>query len=183
MPVVRSRSLLRSAAALAALSLLAACGLKPLYGKDDQPGITAAVDDLQAIKISSITGNSSYRTEYLLRNSLLDRLNPKGEPSRPGYRLEIVLNEFREQLAITTTDEATRTNLIIAARYRLFDAATNRPVHESEVRSITAFNLLRADFGNVAAENDARQRIARELAEHIRVELATWFTRPVTQRL
>jgi len=170
------------AAVLALLSLLAACELRPLYGKNDIAGGTAAVDNLQAIKIGTIGGNSSYRTEYLLRNSLLDRINPKGEPSRPNYRLEIVLSEFREQIAITTTDEATRTNLIIAARYRLYDAASNAPVHASEVRSITAYNLLRADFGNVAAEGDARQRIARELAEHIRVELATWFTRPAAQQ-
>lgn len=173
----------RLAAALFLLGALAACELRPLYAKrENAPGGTAAIEDLQSIKIGSITGDSSYRTEYLLRNSLLDRLNPRGEPNRPGYRLDIILYEFKEQLAITSVDEATRTNLVIAARYRLIDNASNAPVHASEVRGITAYNLLRADFGNVAAEIDARQRVTRELAEQIRLELATWFTRPAVQR-
>lgn len=171
------------AAALALLAALAACEFRPLYAKNDgAAGGPAAIDSLQAIKIGSITGDSSYRTEYLLRNNLLDRLNPRGEPSRPGYRLDIILNEFKEALAITSVDEATRTNLVIAARYRLIDTARDVPVHASEVRSITAYNLLRADFGNVAAEIDARQRVTREIAEQIRGELATWFTRPAAQR-
>jgi LPS-assembly lipoprotein len=173
---------LRATAVLALLGLSTGCDFKPLYGKSETPTSRAAADNLQAIKIGTISGDSSYRTEYLLRNSLLDRLNPRGEPGRPSYRLEIVLSEFKEALAITTVDEATRTNLVIAARYRLFDTATNAPVHASEVRGITAYNLLRADFGNVAAEADARQRVARELAENIRLELATWFTRPAAQR-
>ena len=173
---------LRAAPVLALLAICAACDFKPLYGKSDTSTSRAAAENLQAIKIGPISGDSSYRTEYLLRNNLLDRLNPRGEPSRPNYRLEIVLSEFKEALAITTVDEATRTNLVIAARYRLFDTTTNTAVHASEVRGITAFNLLRADFGNVSAEADARQRVARELAENIRIELATWFTRPAAQR-
>jgi LPS-assembly lipoprotein len=168
---------------LGLLALLAACEFRPLYARNDTaPGRTATVDEMQAIQVARVTGNSSERTGLYLRNGLLDRLTPKGEPSRPRYRLDIILNEFKEALAITSTDEATRTNLIIAARYRLVDTTSNAPVHASEVRSITAYNLLRADFGNIAAESDARQRIALDLAEQIRIELATWFTRPAAQR-
>ncbi len=159
---------------------LAGCGLQPLYGKgsSDTASVAPELAQIQIAKIDS----GGQRTAYLVRNNLLDRLNPRGEPDRPRYRLEIKLLEFPESLAITSSDEATRTNLVMAAQYKLVDLASNRPIHASEVRSITSFNRLRADFGNIAAEQDATQRAARELSESIRAELATWFSRPAVQR-
>ncbi len=154
---------------------LAGCELRPLYATDNVTSMPMA--ELETVQISRVTGSTD-RTGLLLRNNLLDRLNPRGEPSRPRYRLDVVLEEFKEAAAITRADEATRTNLVIAARYRLVDLATNRPVHANEVRNATAYNILRADFGNVAAEQDARQRLSRELAEAIRTELASWLARP-----
>jgi hypothetical protein len=59
----------------------------------------------------------------------------------------------------------------------LFDAGSNAPVHVATTRAVASFNLLRADFGNVIAERDARARLAREVAELIRIELAAWFAR------
>lgn len=169
-----SKTLLAALAFPLALAL-AACELRPLYATDN---VTAApMAELEAVQIARVTGSND-RTGLLLRNSLLDRLNPRGEPSRPRYRLDVVLEEFKEATAITRSDEATRTNLVIAARYRLIDLASNKPIHANEVRNATAFNILRADFGNVAAEQDARQRLSRELAEAIRTELASWLARP-----
>jgi len=161
---------------------LSACELRPLYATDAASATSAPVAELASIQVARVTGNSGDRTGLLLRNALLDRLNPRGEPSRPRYRLDIVLEEFREGAAITRSDEATRTNLVIAARYRLVDLATNQAVHANEARNATAYNILRADFGNIAAEQDARQRLSRELAEAIRTGLASWLARPTVPR-
>lgn len=159
-------------AALALLMLLfSACGFRPLYGGAEDPA--AAGPQLQGIVVSPIAD----RVGQQLRNALLDRLTPAGKPAEPLYRLDVTLTEFTEFLAITRADEATRTRLIITATYVLHDWTSNAVVHSSQARAVSAYNVLRADFGNVIAERDARTRLAQQLAEHIRTELAAWFDR------
>ncbi|HUN49936.1 MAG TPA: LPS assembly lipoprotein LptE, partial [Candidatus Sulfotelmatobacter sp.] len=118
------------------------------------------------------------RTAQLLENDLLDQLTPLGKPLRPRYRLDIQLGESLQAIVVSAQNETTRDSLVIIASYTLVDARTGKAIHINSARAIASFDVLRADFGNVAAERDARERLARQLSDEIRAELASWFLRP-----
>ncbi len=166
----------RRLAMLGGLLLLAGCGFHPLYGDNPNGGTTAAV--VQEIAVGDVSEPMAPRTAQLLRNALLDNINPAGAPARPKYRLVVNVAETENLLAITQAAQVTRTNLQLSGSYRLLDAKTGTVLHSGLARAITAFNVLRIDYGNVVAEKDARARLAKELADKIRDDLAVWLTRP-----
>jgi LPS-assembly lipoprotein len=155
--------------------VLAACGFEPLYGSRERGG-PGSVEALQQIAVGPIPD----RIGQVLRNNLLDRLTPTGEPDRPRYRLAVALAVSKEGLAITKDESITRFNLRIIASFVLYDTANNAEVTRGVSRTIAAYNVVTSQFATLVAEKDAESRAARELSEDIRTRLAVHFTRPQT---
>lgn len=160
----------RLAAALLSTGLLSACGYHPLYAPpgEEAQGISA---DLQNVGISPIKD----RIGQQLRNELIDRMHPKGEPSDPPYVLDVELEQARQKLALRTDETATRANLIVHARYVLHKIGQTAPVFEGSTRSVNSYNIITSDFANLVAEREARKRAARELGNEIATRLALYF--------
>jgi LPS-assembly lipoprotein len=159
----------RIAAVLAAALLtLAGCGFRPLYS-----GAVGGADAglLGQIQVATIPD----RGGQILRNYLLDRLNPRGQPDVPRYRLETVVNERLQKLAFTTEDTATRANLQMTARYTLRDLQNNAIVFKNVSRIVASYNILRSTFATQSAESDARRRGSRELADDMKLKLAAFL--------
>lgn len=167
---MRPRTILAAAAVLA-LAGLAACGFRPLYG-ENSAGSSA---HLAQIRIANIPDRSGQQ----LRNLLLDRLTPLGPPARPAYVLSVVLREGRQDLAIRKDESATRANLVLTAAFTLA-AADSRDTRQFTGAAIStnSFNRLRSDFATLSAENDARYRGLRTLAEEIRMRVAAALENP-----
>jgi LPS-assembly lipoprotein len=147
---------------------LAGCGFEPIYGAK---GKAETVAEFSAVKIEPILE----RTGQLLRNQLLDSLNPTGEPARVNYRLLVEVTEVKQQLAIRKSELATRSNLNLTARYRLFDVTRNAYVMSRSSTVTASYNLLTNEFATLAAEADARERGVRDLSEDITRQLALYF--------
>lgn len=159
----------RRAAVLVLLGVLAACGFRPLYGERAQgPEVEA---QFAAIDIAPI----SDRLGQLVRNHLLDAMNPYGRPQRPAYRLEVILSPTQESLAFREDDTATRVNLRLAATYVLKRARSDEILLEGGTRVIASYNVTRQDYATLIADRDARARAAREVADEIVTRLAVWF--------
>lgn len=164
--------------ALVLLSLLlplGACGFQPVYGKraGDTGKYSAVTEDLASIKISPIAD----RAGQLLRNSLLDKLTPRGAPAYARYRLDIGLTETRSDLAILKDSTSTFSKVLFVAKYSLVDLKTGKEVTKGKSDSTTTFNRVDSDFAILAAEKDARRRAADELGEDIRLRLGLYFNR------
>ena len=104
------------AACLSALVLvpLSGCGFRPLYG--------GVVGDIRRLELSQITVTPvDNRISHGLRNALLDRLTPNGEPPFPQYRLDFELIEQREGVAIQEDASVTRFNYRLNVTYELYD--------------------------------------------------------------
>jgi len=153
---------------------LAGCGFQPLYGRKAEGG---AAEDLAAVKIALIEDRAGQQ----LRNFLLDRLNPGGEPAEERYTLSVVLDEARQELAIRKDETATRANLVVSARYQLSDTPTGSVLFKATSTVTTSFNIVQSDFATVSAETDARRRAAREISDEIRSRLALFFNRRSAQ--
>ena len=146
------------------------CGFRPLYG-------TAAGgpvhESFASIRIAVIPDRSG----QIMRNFLIQRLNPDGRPAEPAYELQVALAEREQRLAITQEDVAERSNLFVTATYNLRDIAANAVVFSNSNTTITSFTILLDEVATLSAEQDARERALRSLSHQIRLELALHFQR------
>jgi LPS-assembly lipoprotein len=160
----------RRAFVLALCGALAGCNLRPLL-KDTED--VAVREELAAIELVGLGG----RLGQLVRNALLDELNPTALQVPPRYRLAVRLGRSNSALAIQLDNTITRYNLTLVARFQLLDRTDNTELYRSTVRRIASYNVRRAPYATLAAELDAERRAAREISNEIRSLLAVQFAR------
>jgi len=153
---------------LATLPLLGACGFQPLYGTDG--GTRNLPADLARIQIAPI----SDRLGQQVRNTLLDQLNPAGEPGAPDYRLEVKLDLNRQGVGYRKDESITRVNLRLVANYVLRNSA-DKVVLSGAGHSIASFDVVQKDFSTLTAERDGEERMASDVANQIVMQLAAHF--------
>ena len=162
-------------AALALVFALAGCGFHPLYGPRKTSRTAAAIATIQIDRIKDRKGQ-------VLRNFLLDRLNPLGAPRRPRYVLKVTLTESRQELGIRKDETATRANLRTVATFQRLRPGVKKPLFKGHSESTNSFNIVDSDFATLVAEADARKRAARRLSDEIATRLALYFDRTGTRR-
>lgn len=159
-----------TAAVLAAAFATSACGFRPLYG--DRSAAAVSAPELAAIQIDTITN----REGQLVRNSLLDKLQPRGPAAKQLYRLTVGVTVARESLGVRTDETATRGSLTMNASYTLTDLADGKPLMVATSRAVSSYNILDSDFANVISENDAIRRTSVELSEEIKTRVAIFLS-------
>jgi len=176
-----SRKSRRYPLVLCGLFVLAGCGFQPLYNQPSADGDGARYNvqsDLETINIKPIKD----RIGQQLRNLLLTRLNPSGEPANPAYALRITLSESVQHLGIRKTSFATRANLLITATYSLghaadpsADANLAETLANGSVSATSSYDISTYEFTTLTARKDARKRAVREIADDLRTRLAVFF--------
>ena len=156
-----------------ALLIPASCGFRPLYGEDSTGGSA----DMSGVRILAIqdapdaTGRSSVlsaRGAQQLRNFLLDRVTPRGQPTPAQYELRVTLAETKSTvLGIRTDETATRATLQVVATFVLTRLDGKGVILVSTARSDVSYNIVNSEFATQAAEDDARRRAMRDLSDTI----------------
>jgi len=151
--------------------LLSACGFHPLYGNtalDPRVGPTLANVYVEPI---------SDRVGYELRNSLLDLFDATGQANGAAYRLKLSLSEMEEAVVLQTNTAITRYNYTLMAHYELIPREGAAAVKSGDVTALAAYNVAAAPFlyATVAAERDAKNRAANDIAERIRTQIAVYL--------
>jgi LPS-assembly lipoprotein len=162
---------------LAASLAATGCGFQPLYG-DRSQGSPAALSEVAIARIKDRAGQ-------VLRNHLLDKMNPRGAPADAKYVLTVALTESIERIALRNDGTATRANLRVVATYLLYQTAPARDpgrpdssvVFRATSVSTGSYNVLLNDFATLNSENDARRRILLELSEEIKNRVAIFLSR------
>jgi LPS-assembly lipoprotein len=153
-------------------AVLGACGFRPLYlAQGTTEGPVRA--ELAAIEVQGLGG----RLGYLVRDALLDELNPATAAVPPRYVLHVQLSSRADALGIQLDNTITRYNLILIARFQLRERTTQRIVYRSLVQRAASYNVSQQPFADLIAEQDAERRAARELSTDIRTHLAVHFAR------
>ena len=147
---------------------LTACGFRPLYG--ERAGGSAAAE-LAAVQIGVIGD----RLGQILRNDLIERLSPLGEPTSPRYRLRATFSESKAALAIQQDTTITRYDQRVDVSFLLLDLSTGVVIFRGQSRAIGSYDAVRSDFATLTAEQDAARRTVREVAEDVRAQLAAFF--------
>lgn len=141
--------------------LLAACGFQPMYA---QPGGGNAIGPVQIAEIEGKAG-------HVLRTELSRILAVENDGS-PPMTLEITLSERVTQLGIRRDESATRAELRLIANYVLTPPANQGRVMRGSVFTVVNYDIPTAAFGEIAAQDDARERAAETMAQRFRAELA-----------
>jgi hypothetical protein len=151
---------------------LGACNFRPLYLATG-PDSTEVQADLAAIEIRGLEG----RLGYLLRDALLDELNPATAAVPPRYVLNVSLSSSAYELGIQLDSTITRYNLALTATFELREKTANAIVLASSVRRISSYNVSREPYADLVAAQTAERRAAQEVATDIRTRLAVEFAR------
>jgi LPS-assembly lipoprotein len=154
----------RRALLLAPLAL-GACGFHPLYGEaptgPEEP-------QLASIRVLPIAERMGQELALALRESF----NPHGESATQTYLLSTALTQSRVDLGIQRDATSTRGRVDAYATITLTEIKTNKVVYTGRVQSTSAFNILQDGYAAQVAEDDARERMVRDLAVEIHTRLA-----------
>jgi LPS-assembly lipoprotein len=144
-----------------ALALLAACGFQPMYGAGPSGG--AAIGPVTVEQIDGKAG-------HVLKTEL-DRILAVENNGAPPMLLVITLQERVTPLGIRVDESATRAELRLIANYVLTPPSGGR-VMRGSVFSVVNYDIPTAAFGEITAQDDARERAAETMAQRFRAELA-----------
>jgi LPS-assembly lipoprotein len=141
--------------------LLAACGFQPMYAP---AGGGAAIGPVHVAEIEGKAG-------HVLKTEL-DRMLAAENNGATPMQLEITLAEEVIPLGIRRDESATRAELRLVANYVLTPATPGQQVVRGSVTSVVTYDIPTAAFGEIAAQDDARERAAETMAQRMRAELA-----------
>lgn len=163
---------MKRAVPFAAALLLAGCGFHPLYG--GMNGQMAAT--LSTIYVEPIPDKIGYE----LRNKMIDLLDGPGTTSGAMYRLKLELKQTSQGNALQNDATITRYNDTLTVGFTLTDMA-GKVVTKGVETGLAAYNVLpsapNANYGTLAAQQDADRRAAEDIAERIRLDLNVYFSK------
>ena len=152
-----------------ALPLLTACGFTPMHGT----GLGANAAKFEDVSIQMTDGRDAGDKEvgFLVMQRLRDRI---GE-NTGKHVLELTPQLSRSRLGISADDVASRYDSILSIDYTLTDAANGKILDSGSVSGTSTFGAPIDPYGVVAADNNAKQQIAKEVADRLLVKLAGFY--------
>ena len=134
---------------------LAACGLAPVYG----PGGSA--EGLQnSIRVADPTDKLGF--------DLVERLEEQlGRPTAARFELTYTIETEPVGVGVTSDGAITRYNLVGSITYTLTNRVTGASLTEGRVDSFTSYSATGSTVAGLEAEDDARTRLMRLLADQI----------------
>jgi len=111
----------------------------------------------------------STQESYLLTRNLETRLGRSNSAAR--YTLDVTITTEEDGLAINTSGDTTRYNIIGSVEYSLQDTITGSTVSSDKVESFTAYSATGTTVAALAAEQDALERLMVILADQITTRL------------
>ena len=168
----------RLAAALLAIAL-AGCGFHPLYGGMNG-GMGGTMATIYVEPVPDALG-------YELRNRMIDLLNGPGTAGGAAYHLKLTVSETSQGSALQnetnsgqTSITITRYNDTLTVTFELTDA-NGKVVTKGTETGLAIYNVLpsapNANYGTLAAQQDADKRAAEDIAERIRLDLNVYFSK------
>ncbi|MET0372536.1 MAG: LPS assembly lipoprotein LptE [Sphingobium sp.] len=150
--------------ALLALTLLAGCGLRPVYSGGSNGPVARALGN---IEVPAIEGKAG----WLVRNALNDRLS-RMQGDGPAYRLVVKLDDQISGFGLRADAAITRERRTLRARYQLVDQATGAQLIDATAGSDAGIDVTSSEYATIAAEDTALERLSQTIADQIVARLA-----------
>lgn len=161
--------------ACAAMPMLATgCGdggFRPLYASPAVVG-TDVNEKLAQIDIAPIPGRVGQR----LRNELIFQSTAGDLPSRPAYRLNIVIRESITATLVRIDGDSLGSTYNLDASFKLIRMSDNTIMLEGKSFGRSPFQRFDSVFANVRARKDAEDRAARTIGNELKSRLAAFLS-------
>lgn len=154
----------------------AGCGFQPVYSKPSGAQSSAVAEQLAAVRVLGIED----RIGQQLRNALISQLNPRGEPARNRYSLDVKLQQSSSGMASSKDGNATVERMTILATYSLTDTSQGQALTNGTTRAMGSFRYLGPRYASTASERDTEASLVQELSSEIRTALIAYFANPDT---
>ena len=146
--------------------IFTSCGYEPIYSKNANTN-----KELLSISVQNIKN----RPGQILRNTLLNQLNPERERVITKYRLIVEISESKSDLAYRKDMSSTRTDLEITANYLLKDIKKGEILLKQDVKSISSFDIVESVYATLIAEKDVREKNLKVISNDIYTNLVIFF--------
>jgi len=146
--------------------IFTSCGYEPIHSKNANTN-----KELLSISVQNIKN----RPGQILRNTLLNQLNPERERVITKYRLIVEISESKTSLAYRRDMSATRTDLKVTANYLLKDIKNGEILLKQEAKSISSFDVVESVYATLIAEKDVREKNLKVISNDIYTNLVIFF--------
>ena len=154
---------------------LASCGFEPLYGPHsavEAPGVESHLAQIKIVQLPERTGQ-------ILRNHLLDKINPAGEPTQPEAHLDVDVTLAKQSTSLRRDGTTQRFNMLAMVKVILRDKDNKKILYEDTINRTASFSIgdATAAFGyaSTVSESDAKKRTLLLVAEDLHLMLATYY--------
>lgn len=138
--------------------LAAGCGFKPIYATPE--GVAPVNRQI------SLSGVSAPEEVHLFVVDALQQRIILGPDETPRYSLAVNATENARRLAVQIDATVTRFNYRLIGRYQLRDLQTGEVINGAAT-AVTSYNIVSSQYSTLFAEQTAREKAARLLAELI----------------
>lgn len=162
----------RRVASVAVLALALTGCLRPLYGPTASgERLSDVLASLQVDNITVPTGQE--RLGHYLRSELVFDLDGSGQPRPKRYSLNIKVQETVQTAIVdTTTGRAEAATVVAVASFELLRTGNATPVTAGTATSSATYDRSTQRLASVRASRDAEIRVARLLADQLRIRLS-----------
>jgi len=155
-----------------ALPLLTACGFTPMHAPGNFSGGTGFDD----VAIELVAGPEEDAGDKEIGFYVQQRLRDRIGDNQGKHVLQLIPKLRRTRLGITADDVATRYDSILEVSYKLIDPKTGDVLDNGRVRATSTFGAPTDPYGLVAADKNAKQQTAKELADRLLIKLASYYS-------
>jgi LPS-assembly lipoprotein len=154
----------------------AGCGFRPLLAVPDSGPGAVSSRETESVAIGPIKD----RLGQMLRNALVERLTPRGEPADPRCVMAVELTRTASDLGYRRDSYATLGSLTLSGMVTMNCGGVG--VLSDNISTLVNFDYLGPRYASIAMERDAEERAVVQMADEIRsrvaVELARYRQRP-----
>ncbi|MDB5523485.1 MAG: lipopolysaccharide-assembly family protein [Rhizobium sp.] len=158
------------AVALPLLLIVGGCQVRPLY---------ATSADAQTALKSIMFSEADSRVELEVRNQLIFMTSGgAGEPANPEYDVQLTVVERNVGVLLDLSTDLPRAGrIILKADFTLKRTKTGEVLKTGHRSAVALVDFPGQEYAKLRATREAENRAARELAELIRADLASWLGR------
>ena len=140
------------------------CGFEPLYGGRNTGNTFSIFSKIDILPIENRTGQ-------LMRNELERLLHSLKKNDSYSFKLTTQLFERETSLGVKKSAIATRGSLNMTAVYNLSDLNGKSLIKNSKKQISVNYNIFNSTFATLSAQENARGRAVKALAQEIRNHL------------
>ncbi|MDY8109080.1 hypothetical protein U0C82_07970 [Fulvimarina sp. 2208YS6-2-32] len=154
------------------LAALSACTARPLYADP------AASDEVSMERLASLRGRIAVtepitRTDQIVRNGLLTRLNAGARVENPLYEVRLEVAGQERGISIEEGGIASASVYVLRTRYSLVRLSDNAVIDSGSREIITPFDRTQQLFLSQRALMAARKQAGAEAAAQLEIAIAT----------